>query len=186
MDPHHFGNQDPRRDPHKHQLKIRIRIHIRIHIKVIIWILNWIWIRVMVTSRIRTRIKVTEILNTGFSYLKSKLHGYCVQTNGVPAGGWWEGDGSWAPAALRPLQEGRRLQSVSFSALFSFQKKVFFLPQGWKKLKRTPQLQQYCLKKDFFWSKIVIYLSLGLHKRRPSNRRSPQKRTSSSSKNEIY
>ncbi len=39
----------------------------------------------------------------------------------------------------------------------------------------------------FFWSKTTIYLSLGLHKGRPSYRReafSPQKRTSSTSKHE--
>ncbi len=128
MDLHHFGNPDPHPHPHKHQLKIRIRIRIRIHIKVKIWILNWIWIRVMVTSRIRIRIKVMRIQNAGSSvrYCKSILHGSCVQANGVPAGGWGEGDWSWAPAALRPLQERRRLQPVSFSALFSFQKKCVF------------------------------------------------------------
>jgi hypothetical protein len=37
----------------------------------------------------------------------------------------------------------------------------------------------------FFKSKITEYLSLDLHKGRPSYRRSPQKRTSSTSKNEI-
>ncbi len=36
----------------------------------------------------------------------------------------------------------------------------------------------------FFWSKIAIYLSLGLHEGHPSYRRSPQKRTSSTSKHE--
>ncbi len=40
----------------------------------------------------------------------------------------------------------------------------------------------------FFWSKIAIYLSLGVHNGLPSYRRSlsPPKRTSSTSKNEIY
>ncbi len=37
----------------------------------------------------------------------------------------------------------------------------------------------------FFWSKITIYLSLGLYKGRPSHRRSPQKRTSSNAKHEV-
>ncbi len=43
------------------------------------------------------------------------------------------------------------------------------------------------LKMIFFWSKITIYLSLGLHKERTSYRRSlqPPKRTSSTSKHEI-
>jgi hypothetical protein len=41
-------------------------------------------------------------------------------------------------------------------------------------------------KFDIFRSKMAIYLSVGLHEGRPSYRRSPQTRTSSASKHEIY
>ncbi len=40
-----------------------------------------------------------------------------------------------------------------------------------QKLKKKLQLK---IKIKFFWSKTAIYLSLGLHKERPSYRRSPQ------------
>jgi hypothetical protein len=54
-----------------------------------------------------------------------------------------------------------------------------------------PKIEEKNIKKNLFlflWSKIAIYLSLGLHKRRPSYGEafSPQKRTSSTSKNESY